>query len=358
MKERIRFAIVGSGWRAECYLAVAHSLPSLFEVCGVVVRSEAKREVFRQKWGITTYSSLDLLFAAVQVDFIVVAVSKGAAPGVITAITEQGIPVLAETPPADNLKDLIELNVAVGREARIQIAEQYHVQPMHAARLAIIDSGLLGDVNFAHVSISHGYHGVSLLRKILGVGFCNCTITAVKYQFPSVEGPGRSGLPLAETIVNYDHTIAVLNFYGRVGLFDFEKNQHRSWHRSNRILMRGSHGEINSDRVKYLQDYATPIEWDLKRLRAGDDENLEGFYLKGILAGERWMYRNSFIPARLSDDEIAIATTLKNMAGSVYSNQSFYSLSEASQDQYLALMIEKAIETGHPIQTDTQCWAL
>jgi hypothetical protein len=32
-----------------------------------------------------------------------------------------------------------------------------------------------------------------------------------------------------------------------------------------------------------------------------------------MLAGEEWIYKNPFIPGRLTDDEIAIATCLKKM---------------------------------------------
>ena len=48
------------------------------------------------------------------------------------------------------------------------------------------------------------------------------------------------------------------------------------------------------------------------------------------------------MPARLSDDEIAIATCLERMAHYVETGESFYSLSEASQDHYLSTMIAEA----------------
>ena len=34
----------------------------------------------------------------------------------------------------------------------------------------------------------------------------------------------------------------------------------------------------------------------------------------------------------------------------------FYSLAEASQDQYLSLMIDKALSTGEKVKTETQPW--
>jgi hypothetical protein len=96
---------------------------------------------------------------------------------------------------------------------------------------------------------------------------------------------------------------------------------------------------------------------DLKRITKGEEENQEGHYLEGIMAGERWVYRNPFIPGRLYDDEIAIASCLKKMGEYVAGGPSFYSLAEASQDQYLSLMMEKAIRSGEVVKTVRQPWA-
>ena len=53
---------------------------------------------------------------------------------------------------------------------------------------------------------------------------------------------------------------------------------------------------------------------ELKRINKGEYENAEGYFLKGIMVGERWVYENPFMPARLYDDEIAIAACLQKMA--------------------------------------------
>ena len=90
---------------------------------------------------------------------------------------------------------------------------------------------------------------------------------------------------------------------------------------------------------------------------AGQDGNLEGFYHKGILAGNEWLYRNPFAPARLTDDEIAVATCLQKMAEYVQGGPSFCGLPEASQDHYLSLMIEKAVRTGEAVKAEKQVWA-
>jgi hypothetical protein len=37
--------------------------------------------------------------------------------------------------------------------------------------------------------------------------------------------------------------------------------------------------------------------------------------------------------------------------------ESFYGLAEAAQDHYLGLLIDKAIDTGHPLESSAQVWS-
>ncbi len=357
MKGKCVFGIVGSGWRAEFYMRIAKALPELFNICGVVTRQDEKKATIHQNWGYKVYHTVDELINRCKPDFIVVSVNKKVAAGITEGLLKKGVPVLAETPPAADLQGLIQLNSLVKEGAKIQIAEQYHLQPMNAAILSVIQSRKLGIPNYTHVSFSHGYHAVSLIRKNLGVRFENAKIQAHEFTFPRIEGFGRTGLPEREIIKDNKHVFAFLDFGGKVGLYDFENNQHRSWARSQRIMTRGERGEVNNDCVKYLKDYKIPIEYYLKRLQTGENNNLEGYFLRGILAGEEWVYRNPFAPVPFSDEEIAIATCLIKMRDYVAGGPEFYSLAQASQDQYLAMMIEKAVSTGEKVITQTQEWA-
>ena len=64
------------------------------------------------------------------------------------------MPVLAETPPAPDLKGLIQLSKDLPGNARVQVAEQYPFQPLHAARLALARSGKLGEITQAQISVA------------------------------------------------------------------------------------------------------------------------------------------------------------------------------------------------------------
>ena len=59
----------------------------------------------------------------------------------------------------------------------------------------------------------------------------------------------------------------------------------------------------------------------------------------------------------LSDDEIAVATCLQKMAEYVDGGPHFCSLAQASQDHYLGLMMEQAIATQQPVETQSQVWS-
>lgn len=355
--DKIRLGVIGRGWRAQFYLRAAKALPEMFDICGLVTRSEEQGNEIELKWGIKTYRTIDDLMKLEAPEYIVVSVSKDVAHLVIKEAVTKGAAVLAETTPANNMENLLELNKLTKAGAKIQVAEQYHLQPMLESSIKIARSGRLGEVSQAEVSFTQTYHAVSIMRKLLGIGFENAVINARAYKFPVVDGPGRNGPPTAEKLVTPQRVIGTLDFGNKLGVYDFENNQHRSWARSNHIVVRGDRGEIRDSRVKYLKDFITPIEYELRRINTGENGNYEGYHLKGILAGEEFIYTNNFAPASIPDDEIAVAACMYKMGLYARGGSEFYSLAEASQDTYLGFMLEKAVSTGETIKTETQPWA-
>ena len=82
------------------------------------------------------------------------------------------------------------------------------------------------------------------------------------------------------------------------------------------------------------------------------------FILKVSWPGKNGSTQNPFSPAKLNDDEIAIATCLKKMDRYINIGEEFYSLAEASQDQYISLMIDKSIAYNEIVTTQNQPWTL
>lgn len=356
MDEKTIFGIVGGGWRAEFYLRVAQALPERFEVGGVLVRDAAKGAVIEQRWDVATHRTLDSLLHN-KLQFIVLCTPPAATPLLLHELANREVPVLTETPPAQDLNGLIGLEELTQRGARIQVAEQYPFQPLHAARLAVVASGKLGAITQVQISIAHDYHAISLLRKLLDIQFESARVTARNFAFPIVKGPDRGGPPSSEETVQSTRMIAQLDFDGRLGMYDFALEQYFSWIRPPHLLVRGERGEINDSRVCYLKDFRTPITFDLLRQDAGKEGNLEGFHHKGVLGESEWVYLNPFAPARLSDDEIAVATCLKKMASYAEGGPGFYDLPEASQDHYLALTIKRSATSAKTLDTTAQPWA-
>jgi predicted dehydrogenase len=353
----IRFGVVGSGWRTNFFLRVAQALPDRFQVAGLSTRNPETGTSISHEWGIPTYRSVQDLVQAEQPAFVVVSVPRNVAPDVITDAVRAGAAVLTETPPAADVPGLLPLHDLVGDGARIQVAEQYHLQPLLAAQIAVARSGRLGEVTLAEVSTAHDYHGISLIRRILGIGFEDARITATDFQAPITAGPTRLGEPDVEQVRTETQTLAQLDFGGRVGVYDWSSEEYYSWIRSRSVLVRGTRGEIRNDELKYLQDFRTPLQTTIRRINAGENGNLQGYYLKGLVAGDSWLYRNPYAPARLLDDELALAALLERMGAYVDGGPEVYSLAEASQDHYLQLMVRQAAETGSPVQTTRQPWA-
>jgi predicted dehydrogenase len=364
MSTPVSFSIIGgAGWRAAFFLRVVQALPERFTVSGVVARDPEKARALSEEWGVRTFPSADDLLAANAAgEFAVVSVPWPVTPVLTEDLTDRGVPVLAETPPAPDVDGLVALWERVGRRAgaNVQVAEQYPYQPFHAARIAVAQSGRLGMVSQAQASVAHGYHGIAILRALLGVGFAEARITARKFRAPHVAGATRTGPPTEEKVETESQTLAWLEFGGgdKLGVFDFTGSQYFSYTRGPRLLARGDRGEIANLTVRRLPAFDAPVEMELVRRDAGHAGNLEGYHHQGITLGEEWVYRNPFAPARLADDEIAVATCLDRMAASVRGEgPGGYSLADASQDHYLSILMDRAATSGETVRAERMPWA-
>lgn len=351
----IRFAIVGGGWRARFFLRIVEQCPDLFEVVALASRSPEKAAALQAEYGVPVVGSVDEVVAA-SPEFTVVSVAREASAGIVLDLTAAGQPVLCETPPAPDVAGLAPLLEAVAAGARIQVAEQYPRHPMISSQLAVAHSGRLGTVNHVNVSMLHDFHTAAMVRAALGSGFEDATVQAHEFASPLVVGPGRNGGPDEEQVRTQTQVVALLDFDGASAIIDYTTEQYFSWIRTNRLLIRGDRGEIIDDRVRYLKDFATPIDVQLRRIDLGHEVNHEAFALKGIMFGEEWIYRNPFVPARLTDDEIAIASMLVGMSEYAAGGPEVYSLADAAQDHAINWAVRDSIASGQPVRTDGSTW--
>jgi predicted dehydrogenase len=327
-------------------------------VTGVVVRDAAKGHAFESKWGVPAFRTVDELLEQVPLQFAVTCVPWDVNPSIVKVLTTRGVPVLSETPPAPDVAQMTDLcRSVVANGGKVQVAEQYHLRPHHVAQIAFAESGKLGRIHEAQVSVGHGYHGISIMRRFLRVLYEDCTIHGSSFRSRSVAGPGKLGSPAREELSGSIQHLYRFEYDAGLGLFDFADEQYFSWIRNERILVRGERGEILNDTVTYLKDYLTPIRLDIVRHQDGTNGDLSPPSLRGIQLGEGWIYRNPFLTARLIDDEIALATCLVRMNEYIRTGSEFYTLAEACQDHYLYLMAEQSATEGRPLKTARQAWA-
>jgi len=351
------FGLIGGAWRGEFFLRIARDLPEQFPLAGVVVRDGEKRERLRAAWDVPVFATVEELLAKAKPAFVVTSVSWASNLPLMEFLAAQNMPVLSETPLAPALEDLHRVVELAKSGARIQLAEQYLFQPMHAARLKLVRDGRLGTIYEADVSYAHGYHGISLLRNYLQTGLRLPKITARKFKSRIMAGPGREGGPKEKAIIDTERTIAQFDYGDRLGIFDFAAHQYFSWIRSPRLMVRGEEGEINNSHVRLLKDFQTPIDFTLHRQETGQEANLEGRHLRAIVGGGEIIYQNPFAPARWSDDEIAVATCLSKMMTFVETGESFYGVAEGCHDRYLDILIDEAVKSGGTVEATAQPWS-
>jgi len=349
--EKIKLAVIGSGWRALFFLRCANMLPNAFALCGIVTRNKEKARLLKSEFGVTVYEHIDALLKKEKPEYAVVSVAAAAAPEVTKALVEKGIPVLLETPAVPELYDLLPKN------APVQIAEQYFLRPMEQARLNYLKKGTLGDIAQARISFCNDYHAVSLIRKYLGVSFENCRITAQKMNVPGYPGYERDGLYKNWELKEREQIIAVMDFGACAGIYDYETMQHRSFIRSQFTQIKGTKGEIMNSEIRYLTAPDVFMKAELCRHHMGEDVNIEGVGLKGITGDGEWLYHNPYMASRLTDDEIAVAECMRRMGEFARGGKGFYSMAEGMQDMYLGRLIKKAAEEGAAVESQTQPFA-
>ena len=355
---KIRYAVIGSGWRAEFYIRIAKSAPDLFSLTGVLIRDEIKGRSFAEKFQVKVVQTLQELMADTP-EFVVLAIKRGFAADYLLQLFEKGIPVLAETPPAENLEDLNRLwQAAKEKGAKVQVAEQYFLQPLYAAWYNAISEGLLGDVKNISISALHGYHGMSIIRRMLGIKGTPCKIHGKRYAFPVTQTAGRGGMIFDGEVFLCNRDRAVLEFEsGKAAFFDFsDPVQYHTFIRTRQLNIQGTRGEIDDLQIQYLTENNIPVKEDLRRIDLGVYNNQEWSHY-AIMLGERILYRNPLGNARLNDDEVAVGSLLLGMREYLTSGKDIYSLADALQDMYLNLKLEEAYANPYQeILAEPQVW--
>lgn len=357
--EPATIGIVGTGWRAEFFARIAAALPGEFQLAGVTARSRESAERAASRWRTVAYASPAGLVRSVRPDVTIVCVPWEDNPHVIETVVDAGGHVLAETPPAPGLPGLHRLWERVGSRNRVQVAEQYLSLPGHAARLAAVTRGVIGDVSSVEVSSTHGYHAISLMRGYLRhTGAGPVTVHAQQFEGTLVDPLSRAGWSEDLTPKPAQTILATVDFGDGFGLYDFTDNQWHNQLRFRRILIRGSHGEIQDDDVVRLAGPRQIVRSEFRRYQLGYDLNLDGYDTQHISLNGEVVYTNPFVGCRFMDEEIAMAALLRQTVAWVRQEAAApYPLARACQDHAVALAIDESLASGEKVTTDRQPWA-
>lgn len=357
--ERIRFGLIGSGWRAEFYIRIAKALPDIFELTSVLVRDEEKGRQFSERMRVPVVNTLEQLMKTAP-EYVVLSIKRGIVSDYLIELFKKGIPVLVETPPGESFEALNSVWENYKKyDAKIQVAEQYFAQPLYAAWDKVIHDGKIGRVQNINISSLHGYHGTSIIRRYLDAGFDNFKIYGKRFWFDLTETYGREGMVFDGEIVKSSRDRLTIEFdNGKVAFFDFsDPAQYHSFIRTRQLTVQGDRGEIDDMTIRYLAENNIPSTQELNRIDLGIYGNQEWSHY-GIMLGEEFLYKTPFPNARLNDDELAVATCMRGMREYLEQGTQFCSLKDALQDMYICLMMDKAMETpNQEITSETQIWA-
>lgn len=335
---KIRFSIIGTGWRSLFYVRIAKALPDIFTLLAIKVRNKEKEEYFLKQDVRCVYDDEDII--SDKPDFVVVCVDKPSLFDVTLSYLERGVNVFCETPLSIERSSLLFIHERINAlPAKLVIAEQYPFMPLYRVVKQIISSGLIGDIQSVYLSLCHDYHAIALARAFLDEREGGKLLFLDKTEEEFLETGGRNGAIESETIRPVSRKRFAYRFKdGKTLSYDFSSEQYHTRIGQNHFIIHGSRGEICDSKVM-LRDF-------MGEIINVTDEN--GFFISNhleltdksgnnahtkILQG----FVNPHPKAPLSDDEIAICILLENFKEAISSaSDPVYPLKEALLDAIIA----------------------
>ena len=336
----LSYLIVGSGYRAEYFGRIAARYPELFRAM-YLCRSPEKAALMTRQTGVAATTALAEALAF-RPDFAVVAVDKAHIADVTAEWTERGFPVVAETPIGASQAQL-ERIWRLSREAgaRIVCCEQYHRYPILARGLALLEQGRIGRPVSAYLSLAHDYHGISLIRRLLGTDGEPYVLHAVRTANAVVATDSRYGAILDGSRAEEARDLVHIAFAsGKTAVYDFSSVQYRSFIRSRHLTVRGERGEWSDRIVSYVDTEGAPQRVFLMPEIAPAYRALDTQALRDL--------RKVFAPELFLDtaqDEFAVASILLDMEAYLRGGPSPYPLTEALDDAWFWLRVQEAAQT-------------
>ena len=346
MKLPVRFAVIGSGWRALYYVRIAKALPQYFELCMMLCRTAEKAQYMSDTYQIPTcVSEEELIYAKPNV--IVIAAKKDVNLSLSMHWLEKGYTVLQETPAGIDTDTLEQLKKT---EGKLVIAEQYRRYPEYSAVKKLLETGLIGKPDYLYLSAVHEYHAASLIRYFLDIpAGTQFDIVSEQWSFPTAVTQNRYERFRDRRISQKKRTAALFTFDGnKAAVYDFDSEQYHSPISSSHFRIQGPYGEISDHTVRYLDENGEALT-DLIHIHyrtvETDDSNPNLHTIREVTEisfRDQILYTPVFGICSLPQDETAIATMLYETA--MYASgegESPYPLDEAIEDAFTAIRMKE-----------------
>ncbi len=349
---RLRFLIIGSGYRAEFYGRIARTYPNLFDAL-FLCRSEEKAALVSKRTGTAAvFSERDA--EAFRPDFVVVAVTKSSIADVCIQWAARGYAVLTETPAGASMEQLERLwEWHSVRNARIAVSEQYHRYPELAAGLDAVAEGRIGTPQFACLSLAHDYHAASLLRRMLLTEGEDYVLRGESFRNFIVETDSRYGPVTDGHLSEKEQNILFIEYAsGKRAIYDFSSVQYHSFLRTRHLTVRGERGEWSDTQLFFLDSEGAPQRELLMPVLKESYRELDTPSLR-----ERRQIWRPILRLETAQDEYAIATVLLDMGRWLAGGDPPYSLESALDDACFWLLSQQALHTPwHACPSQKQPW--
>ena len=136
--EKVRIGFIGSGWRAHGYMRIIEKLHDRMEVAGVFAHSEKSALKLEKEFPGKVHQNLEQ-FLENDYDFVMILIPRQHVLYYLEEVLKKQIPVLCETPPGDGMEELKKCYLLKQKyNGKIQVAEQYFLQPYHNAVIRLI----------------------------------------------------------------------------------------------------------------------------------------------------------------------------------------------------------------------------
>jgi predicted dehydrogenase len=241
MKRPLRLALIGTARRSHyVHGRIVRALPEEVELVSVWGRSSDSARRLGESLGAPWYTNLAQLVSETAPEIAIVSVAYHANGEVGLMAVEHGLHVLLETPIAHKLSEADAIIAAAEeRGLLIEVAEQFHRRPLEQIKLALLASGLFGQVYASFNDFAgHGYHGVSVMRSYLGFDLRPEQVTGLVRDYDLA--PHWSRLAATRTGRSETQEHGLIEFEdGKVGIFHWTSVGYDSalrWWRSSRFL--------------------------------------------------------------------------------------------------------------------------